>query len=155
MFHIPMKSLSAENEGVNTPVVDLSTPPQDLSTPPPVLSTPPPNLSTPPPAKDLPSDGLSETTIISPDLQVRIDELKQRVHDSDKIREIILEICENHFLKASQIATILNKGEDYLKRKYLSLMIAENILVYLHPEMLNHPDQAYRSAKQNNDETTI
>lgn len=155
MFILPLESLSAGNESRNTSVDGLSTPPQELSTPPQNLSTPPQDLSTPAPEKDLAAVDLSATVIISADLQVRIDELKQRVHDSEKIREIILEICENNFLKASQIATIFNKGEDYLKRKYLSPMIAENLLVYLHPEMLNHPDQAYRSAKQNNDETPI
>jgi len=42
-----------------------------------VINTPVDDLSTPPCAKDLPTHDLSETAMISPDLQVRIDELKQ------------------------------------------------------------------------------
>jgi len=49
-------------------------------------------------------------------------------------------------MKATELAGYFGKGEDYMKRKYLSTMIADKQLQYTYPEMLNHPDQAYKSA---------
>jgi hypothetical protein len=46
-------------------------------------------------------------------------------------------------MKAIEIAGYLSKGEGYVKRKYLSGLIATKRLKYLHPEMINHPEQAY------------
>lgn len=113
---------------------DLSTQPPHLSTPPLYLSTPPPEISTPP-----------QAIYIDESLQSEIDILNQREHDSDKIKGIIMEICKERSLSAKQISGILNKGEDYIKRKYLSEMIKSRQLIYLHPEMINHPEQAYKS----------
>lgn len=106
---------------------ELSTPPLNLSTPPHDLSTPPPSI------------------LIDESLQKEIDILNRREHDSDKIKGIIKEICKDRYLSARQISGILNKGEDYIKRKYLSEMIKSKDLVYLHAEMINHPEQAYKT----------
>jgi ATP-dependent DNA helicase RecG len=106
----------------------------DISTPPLILSTPPHDLSTPAPS-----------ILIDESLQKEIDILNRREHDSDKIKGIIKEICKDRYLSARQISGILNKGEDYIKRKYLSEMIKSKDLVYLHAEMINHPEQAYKT----------
>ena len=136
---------SADNEAN----INLSTPPFNLSTPPRGfgadydsadneaninLSTPPLDLSTPPP-----SIHFDES------LQKEIDLLNRREHNSDKIKVIIKEMCKDRYLSAKQISGILNKGEDYIKRKYLSEMIKNKELVYLHAEMINHPEQAYKT----------
>ena len=113
-------------DGLSTPPQDLSTPPQDLSTPPQDLSTPPQDLSTPP-----------------QEILEKISQLNQREHDRDKVKSIILDICSIRAFKANEIATYLNKGEDYVKRKYLSELIVEKRLKYIYPEMINHPEQAY------------
>ncbi len=52
-------------------------------------------------------------------------------------------MCAIRAMKAIEIAAYLHKGEGYVKRKYLSDMITEKKLKYLHPEMVNHPEQAY------------
>ena len=116
----------------------LSAPPQDLSAPPQDLSAPPQDLSAPP-------QGLSAPPQISEALKNRISELKQREHDHEKVESIVLEICQTQFAKATHVAQLLNKGEDYIKRKYLSPMIKEGKLTYLHPDMINHPEQAYKA----------
>lgn len=54
-----------------------------------------------------------------------------------------MDMCDWKPLKASEIAGYFQKEESYFKRKYLSSMIAEKKLRYLHPEMINHPEQAY------------
>ena len=107
----------------------ISTPPDAISTPPDPISTPPDAISTPP-----------------QDILERIAELKQREHDADKIKDIIVDLCKLRAMKAIEIAGYFGKGEDYMKRKYLSTMIANKQLQYTYPEMLNHPDQAYKPA---------
>jgi ATP-dependent DNA helicase RecG len=124
-YYITGEKLSAPPQTISTPPVDeLSTPPVDeLSTPPTVLSTPP------------------------QELLERITKLNQREHDVDKIKQIIKDLCSIKSMKASEIASYLNKGDDYIKRKYLAEMIQDKELVYLYPEMLNHPEQAYIAKK--------
>ena len=129
--------LTAKGKGKGTyyiPGSKLSTPPQDLSTPPQDLSTPPQDLSTPPQISEL--------------LKKRIGELKQREHDNERVEAIILEICETRYVRALHVAQILGKGEDYIKRKYLGSMIKKGGLIYQYPDMINHPEQAYKAAKQ-------
>ncbi len=115
---------------LSTPPQDLSTPLQDLSTPPQDLSTPPQGLSTPP-----------------QELLERIEQLNQREHDETKVQNLIQELCSIRPMKAIEIADFLKKGESYVKRKYLSEMIKRKKLIYLHPEMINHPEQAYKTDK--------
>ena len=59
-----------------------------------------------------------------------------------------MKLCTNRPLKAKEIGSVLNKGEDYIKRKYLREMIKNKQLVYLHPDMINHPEQAYITNKK-------
>jgi ATP-dependent DNA helicase RecG len=113
----------------------ISTPPDTISTPPDTISTPPDTISTPPDTISAPPQDILE----------RIAELKQREHDADKIKDIIVDLCKLRAMKAIEIAGYFGKGEDYMKRKYLSTMIANKQLQHTYPEMLNHPDQAYKS----------
>ena len=118
--------LNTQDETPKTASQDLSTPPQDLSTPPQDLSTP---------------------LIITDEVKIKISELKQRERDAIKVKEIIQTLCNQRAAKATEIAVILEKGEDYIKRKYLSNMIKTGELVYLYPDMINHPEQAYLMKK--------
>lgn len=113
-------------DGLSTLAPNLSTPLPDLSTPPLDLSTPPSGLSTPP-----------------QEILERIKDLNKREHDKGKVESIITDLCKLKPWKASEIAAYFNKEEAYFKRKYLSTLIAEKKLKYLHPEMINHPEQAY------------
>ncbi len=112
----------------------LSTPPPAVSTPPLAFNTPPfDNLSTPPPGLSTPPPGIFD----------RISILNKRERDKAKVEAIIMDLCEWRPLKASEIAGYFQREESYFKRKYLSDMIADKKLKYLHPEMINHPEQAY------------
>ena len=117
-------------EKLSAPPQELSAPPQELSAPPQELSAPPQELSTPP-----------------QELLDRIAQLNQREHDAGKIKAIIKDLCAIRAMKAVEIALYLNKGDDYIKRKYLTVMIQEGELIYLYPEMINHPEQAYITKK--------
>jgi ATP-dependent DNA helicase RecG len=103
----------------------------DISTPPAELSTPPTELSTP--------------LVLTEEVKQRINALKKREHDKSKVAVIIEEICRQRPVKATEIAELLGRGEDYIKRKYLGDMVKARRLRYLYPEMLNHPEQAYKT----------
>jgi ATP-dependent DNA helicase RecG len=122
----PVSELSAPVSELSAPVSELSTPVEELSTPPQVLSTPP-------------RHSLPETLV------EKIKELGKRVNEENTLREVIKEICSVNHFKSSEIAQILDKREDYIKRKYLSKMIRSGDLEYLYPDMPNHPDQAYKT----------
>ena len=113
--------------------IGLSTLPQELSAPVPEISAPPQELSAP----------VNEISTLTKEILERIEQLNQREHDIEKVKSIILDMCAIRAMKAIEIAGYLNKGEGYVKRKYLSDMIAEKKLKYLHPDMINHPEQAY------------
>jgi len=124
-------ALSTQGSALSTQGSALSTQGSALSTQPPGLSTPPPGLSTPP-AEALPEE-----------IQSAIKALGKRVNDAEVLKSLILKICSIKSFKSIELAEILGKREDYLKRKFLGEMIASRELRYLHPEMINHPEQAY------------
>jgi len=135
---VAIENLSAPPQDLSASVQDLSTPPQDLSAPPQDLSTQVQDLSTPP----LEMEKVLQTIV------QKIEVLNKREHDSDKVKEIIIELCGLKPMKASEIASYFKKGEGYIKRKYLSEMIKEKQLSYLYQEMLNHPEQAYLTTEK-------
>jgi ATP-dependent DNA helicase RecG len=65
------------------------------------------------------------------------------VNDAEVLKSLILRICSIKPFKSSELAVVLGKREDYLKRKFPGELITTRELKYLHPEMLNHPEQAY------------
>lgn len=139
-YYIADKLLS--NNTLNTPDSSLNTPDSSLSTPDSSLSTPVGTLNTP-----VPADNTSPKSRLPDKLIQKINSLGKRVNDSSIIKNIIIEICEGRFYKSKEIAEIIGKREDYIKRKFLSELISEGRLIYLHPEMINHPEQAYTTAK--------
>ena len=136
-YYVAGKLLKSKNhEPALTEVIDAPSSVKDLSTPVQDLSTPVQDLSTPPPIEE--------------DLQKQIDLLNQREHNTEKVKDIIRKICQQGSVKAIHIAQLLGKREDYIKKKYLSEMIKSGELEYLYPEMINHPEQAYLTAKKFN-----
>lgn len=77
------------------------------------------------------------------DLKIKISEMKERESNLIKVKEIIKEICSIRPLKLVEIASLLQKGDNYISRKYLKPMIDSGELRFQFPEMINHPDQTY------------
>lgn len=123
-YYVAGNGLSSTVQDLITPVTEISTPPQALSAP------------------------VHEISTLPNEIRERIEQLNQREHDSEKVKSIILDICAIRAIKALEIAAYLDKGEGYVKRKYLREMIAEKKLKFLHPEMTNHPEQAYLTNNQ-------
>lgn len=116
-----------------------NTPPQGLNAPPEGLNTPPEGLNTPPPF------------LLPKEIQNEIAELGKRFNDPQKVKAIIIKICEIKAFKAVEVASFFNKQGDYFKRKYLTEMIQNKELIYTYPEMINHPEQAYRTNPEKKD----
>jgi ATP-dependent DNA helicase RecG len=127
---------------VNDPVPGLSDQVHSLSDPVPGLSDQVHSLSDPVPT---PSDQAPE---ISQELKERLDALGQREHDERKIKSLIIALCSVRPMKRSEIARWLKRGENYVKNKFLKQMVADRQLRYLHPDMINHPEQAYLADKE-------
>ena len=121
---------------LNTPASNLSTPASNLSTPASNLSTPTSDLSTPA------LDALPE------EIQSEVRSLGKRINDPEILKRLILKICSIKSFKSNELAEILGKREDYLKRKFLGELISTKELKYVHPEMINHPEQAYLTNNQ-------
>ena len=82
------------------------------------------------------------------ELKIRISELKERENNLQKMKDIIKAICEIRPFKLVEIASLLQKGDNYLSRKYLKPMVDSDELHFQFPEMINHPDQAYLATKK-------
>lgn len=118
---VPVTEISASAPGIGALVTEISAPANEISTP------------------------ANEIATLPKEIVGRIEQLNQREHDTEKIKTIILDMCAFRAMKAIEIAAHLNRGEGYLKRKYLRELIAERKLKYLYPEMINHPEQAYQT----------
>jgi len=77
------------------------------------------------------------------ELENRILDLKERESNPLKIKELIRDICHLKPRKLVEIASILQKGDNYISRKYLKPMLDSGELRFQFPEMINHPEQAY------------
>lgn len=144
----------------------ISTEPAVVSTEPPPLSTEPLPLNTEPDLFSTEADiaGIDGVDALSTeanaidrdallkelhdDIQSKIFELKERESNPQKIKEILNSICINRPYKLVEIASLLQKGDNYLSRKYLKPMINTGELQFLYPEMINHPEQAYFTPKR-------
>jgi len=69
---------------------------------------------------------------------------KKRV-SPDLIRRAILIICENDFVTADEVATMLSRSRDTVSIHYISRMVKEGLLELKYPENISHPHQAYRT----------
>lgn len=141
-YYVPGKLLESN---LSAPPRDLSAPPRDLSTQPSSgLKTNGDGVSTQPWIPSTPLRGLSTPP---PEILAKIENLKKRENNPEIIRGIIIELCMCRPMKAIEITKYLNKGENYIKRRFLSDMITAGQLVYTYTEMINHPDQAYTTPK--------
>lgn len=76
-------------------------------------------------------------------LQGKIYHLKER-ESFEILEEIIVEICSIRAFRLAELGSILGKGDNYLSRKYLKPLMESDKLKFLHSDMINHPNQAYK-----------
>lgn len=66
----------------------------------------------------------------------------------DSTKVMILKLCSCNEFSASALAKILDKGEKYLRYRFLSPMIQEGWMEYTIPNNPSHPAQAYRTTEE-------
>ncbi|MDP3929236.1 MAG: ATP-binding protein [Bacteroidota bacterium] len=125
------------------------------------LSAPVPELSAPvEKTPDLQSKNLSEPVEnlsepvdqalvhqLPEEIQRIVNDLPQRSNDPALVEAAILVICEYQPYKSVELSAILGRSEKYLLRNFLTRLREEGKLEYTHPEMANHPQQAYKTVK--------
>lgn len=62
------------------------------------------------------------------------------------LEEVILRLCEGHFITIRSLASVINRGERTLRQDYLSKLCRENRLRRAFPDTPNHEKQAYTRA---------
>ena len=162
-YYIPGPDLKTELITVSTEPIAVCTEPNALSTESNSHNTEPIALSTEPGGFNTEANLLTpddyellskETNVIDrenllkelpSEIRFKILELKGRVSNLLKLKEIIKDICNIRPFKLVEIASLLQKDDNYLSRKYLKPMIDSFELRFQYPEMINHPDQAYKS----------
>jgi ATP-dependent DNA helicase RecG len=82
-------------------------------------------------------------------IQNIINDLPVRSNDPSQIEAAILVICEFRPYKSAELSAILGRSEKYLLRNFVTPLREAGQLEYTHPEMPNHPQQAYKTAKSN------
>ena len=85
-------------------------------------------------------DGIVE---LPNELQHRLSLLGERENNDNVIKSLIIDLCRVKPMKREEIARYLKRNESYIKNKFLKQMIKDGTLHYTHPNMLNHPNQAY------------
>ena len=67
---------------------------------------------------------------------------------SKKMKSLVIELCEIMPLSISEIAEIINRKPESVRYLYINPLIESGKLFHTIPEMLNHPDQKYTTAKK-------
>jgi ATP-dependent DNA helicase RecG len=63
--------------------------------------------------------------------------------DSDKMRQLITELCKERWVTLKELGQLLNREPKALQDQYLTQMLADGSLKLKYPDTKNHPDQAY------------
>ena len=66
--------------------------------------------------------------------------------DPERMIATISELCTGRFLTSSQLAELLGRNPEGLRRRYLTPMVRKGLLRPRYPEATNRPDQAYTAA---------
>ncbi|MGV2165130.1 ATP-binding protein [Agrobacterium sp. 16-172Ci] len=76
---------------------------------------------------------------------VRTAQLSQRMRP-DVALTLIVRMCKWKALSLSEIAGLLDKSAPHISTKYIQPLVAEGLLSYTIPEMVQHPRQKYKAS---------
>ncbi len=71
--------------------------------------------------------------------------VRRRV-DRAEMMATICDLCEGRFLTSSQLADLLDRSPEGLRKRFLTPMVREGLLMQKYPAATNRPDQAYTTA---------
>lgn len=61
------------------------------------------------------------------------------------LRQIILDLCRLRFLSIAELASLLDRGPEYVRARFIKPMTDEGLLERRFPQQPNHEQQAYRT----------
>lgn len=67
-----------------------------------------------------------------------------------EVKPVIRQLCAWRPLRAEEVAAILQRGQPYVTRTYLTPMVRDGELEFVYPDQPAHPQQAYRVATASN-----
>lgn len=79
-----------------------------------------------------------------PEIIEKLPNYTGRIANKDDLSEFICELCGYINLSINELAILLQKGEKYLLSNFIKPLRESGKLEYTHPEMPNHPQQAYK-----------
>lgn len=65
----------------------------------------------------------------------------------EELEQLIMQVCENNYLKMEEVANQIGKSVDYLKNKIFPKMIKDGKLEKHFPYTHNHPEQGYKTSE--------
>ncbi len=92
--------------------------------------------------------GQLELPIFSPKILLTPSEIAQALGkrpSNQKMRKMILDLCQIKPLSSSELSKLLNRDRKYLLNKYLTPLIEEGLLGYTNPQKPNDPNQTYQA----------
>lgn len=81
--------------------------------------------------------------VIPEDIRVRINKLGRKAN-KEQMFNIVEELCGIAPLSISEIASLINRNENYIKHDIVQPLREAGRIQYTIPEMVNHPGQKYR-----------
>ena len=95
-------------------------------------------------AESLNTHGPLKIADLPADLRTEVSQIGTRA-SKENLSECIIKLCKWRELTASQLSGILDKGEKHIRREYLKPLIDDGKIQYKYPDMIKHPDQAYKT----------
>lgn len=81
---------------------------------------------------------------IPANLTAAVQGLGERANPAE-VKPVIRQLCVWHPLRAEEIAAILQRGQPYVTRTYLTPMVRDGELEFVYPDQPAHPQQAYKA----------
>lgn len=81
------------------------------------------------------------------ELEKLADEPRQGRLSSERMDQVILALCGDHYVMLSALAQLVNRNPDGLRQQYLSKLVRTGQMVLAFPTKPTHEKQAYRAAE--------
>lgn len=78
-----------------------------------------------------------------------IEKLPHRINNKSILEDVILNLCDVQAFSLNELAELVGKNEKYLYQDFIKPLLRNNRLAYKHPDMINHPEQAYITVREN------
>ncbi|NQY87202.1 MAG: putative DNA binding domain-containing protein [Colwellia sp.] len=138
-------SLFGENKKTGTKSPELNVESPEFSTKSPDLNVESPELS--PESPDLDAEKLLWQELLEIASPIRNGSYRAKRNDIEKV---IIQLCEkadHKYLGLADIAKLLDRNTDTLRKNYLSPMLKNQQLTLAYPTTPNHPNQGYKIKK--------